>query len=222
MSPAFFDLKLHKWDTLENETIELFARLRSSPFSFSFISQTEFTIFEKYLINRGVPLCFWWGWRCQFIKIIPLPLDKFSSFLLVSLISSWKSWSLRSITLDNTILILLSVSYSLMEESTFLIFWRVFTLFWVSNVLVRIIIKIKLLSSLSQCTVVLSFFLPEVVWILLLSLVSVLTSRLSAVTSHVSVYITSRLPAVIGHVSVYTTSPIRLSILNYSITLMVK
>ena len=104
---------------IENETIELPARLRTSPFSFSFISQTEFTTFEKSLINREVPLCFWWGKRCQFIKIIPLPLHKFPSFLLVSLISSSKS---RSITLDNAILILSSVSYYLMEEITSLIF----------------------------------------------------------------------------------------------------
>ena len=41
MLPAFFDLKLRKGDTLENETIELFVRLRTSPFSFSFMSQTK-------------------------------------------------------------------------------------------------------------------------------------------------------------------------------------
>ena len=31
MLPAFFDLGLRKWDTLENETKELFVRLRTSP-----------------------------------------------------------------------------------------------------------------------------------------------------------------------------------------------
>ena len=41
MSTALFDLKLRKRDTLENETIELFVRLKTSPFSFSFMSQTK-------------------------------------------------------------------------------------------------------------------------------------------------------------------------------------
>ena len=31
MPPAFYDLRLRKWDTLDNETIELFVRLRTSP-----------------------------------------------------------------------------------------------------------------------------------------------------------------------------------------------
>ena len=138
MLPAFFDLRLRKWDTLQNETIELFVRLWISPLSFSFMSQTEFTAFEKFLINRKVSLLF----KCNllllrqvlsmlllFIKIILLPLNKFSSFLLVSLILSSKSWSLRWIILDNAIFMLSLVSYSLIEEITFLIFWRVFTLF---------------------------------------------------------------------------------------------
>ena len=99
MLPAFFDLKLFKGDTLENKTMELFARLRTS-----FMTQTEFTAFEKCLINRDVPPLF----KCNllllrqvlsvlllFIKIIPLPLHKFSSFLLVSLVLSSKTWSLR-------------------------------------------------------------------------------------------------------------------------------
>ena len=58
MLPAFFDLKLRKGDTLENETIELFVRLRTSRLSFSFMSQTEFTTFEKFLIDREVPPSF--------------------------------------------------------------------------------------------------------------------------------------------------------------------
>ena len=95
MLPAFFNLRLRKRDTLENETIELFVRLRTLSLSFSFISQAEFTALEKLLINREVPLLF----KCDllllrqvlsmlllFIKIIRLPLHKFSSFLLVSLI----------------------------------------------------------------------------------------------------------------------------------------
>ena len=95
MLPAFFNLRLRKRDTLENETIELFVRLRTLSLSFSFMSQAEFTALEKLLINREVPLLF----KCDllllrqvlsmlllFIKIIPLPLHKFSSFLLVSLI----------------------------------------------------------------------------------------------------------------------------------------
>ena len=151
MLPAFFDLRLRKWDTLQNETIELFVRLWISPLSFSFMSQTEFTAFEKFLINRKVSLLF----KCNllllrqvlsmlllFIKIILLPLNKFSSFLLVSLILSSKSWSLRWIILDNAIFMLSLVSYSLIEEITFLIFWRVFTLFWISFASLWIIIKL--------------------------------------------------------------------------------
>ena len=81
MLPAFFDLKLRKWDTLENETLPS------------------------------------------------------------------KSWSLRWIILKNDILMLSSLSYSLIEEITFLIFWRVFTLFCMSFVPVWIIIKFSLLTS---------------------------------------------------------------------------
>ena len=116
MLSVFFDLRLRNWDTLENETKELFVKLRTSPLSFSFMSQTEFTTFEKLTeINREVPLLF----KCNllllrqvlpilllFIKIIPLPLHKFSSFLLVSLILSSKSWSLRWIILDSAIFML--------------------------------------------------------------------------------------------------------------------
>ena len=93
MLPVFFDLKLRKWDNLEHEIIELFVRLRTSPLSFSFMSQTEFTAYEIFLISRKVPLLF----KCNllllrqvlsmlllFIKIIPLTLHKFPSFLLVS------------------------------------------------------------------------------------------------------------------------------------------
>ena len=70
MLPAFFDLRLRKWDTLENETTKLFVRLSTSPLSLSFIGQTEFTAFEKILINREVPLlfnviCFYWDKCCQ-------------------------------------------------------------------------------------------------------------------------------------------------------------
>ena len=39
MLPAFFELKLQNWDTLENETMALFVRLRTSPLSFSFMSE---------------------------------------------------------------------------------------------------------------------------------------------------------------------------------------
>ena len=72
------------------------------------MSQTEFTTFEKFLINREVPLLF----KCNLlllrqvpsmsllcIKIIPSPLHKFSSFLLVLLILPSKSWSL---SINNT------------------------------------------------------------------------------------------------------------------------
>ena len=73
-----------------------------------------------------------------FIKIIPLPLHKFSSFLLISLILSWKSWSLQRMIFDYAILILSSVSYTSMEEITYLNFWRVFTLFRISFINYRI------------------------------------------------------------------------------------
>ena len=99
---AFCDFKLHKWDALEKEAIELFVNLRPSPLSFLFMSQTEFTALETFLINREVPLLF----KCDllllrqvlsmlllFIKIMPLLLHKFSSFVLISLILSSKSWS---------------------------------------------------------------------------------------------------------------------------------
>ena len=72
-----------------------------------------------------------------------MPLHKFSSFLLVRLTLSSKSWSLRWIILDNAILTLSSLSLSsLIEEIAFLIFWRVFTLFCRSFVPVWIIIKL--------------------------------------------------------------------------------
>ena len=47
MLPAFFDLRLRKWDMLKNEAIELFIRLRTSSLSFPFMSQGEFTALEK-------------------------------------------------------------------------------------------------------------------------------------------------------------------------------
>ena len=159
MLPAFFDLRLRKWDMLENEAIELFLSLRTSSLSFPFMSQGKFTVLEKVLINREVPFLF----KCNllllrqvlsmlllFIKIIPLPLHKFSSFLLVSLILSSKSWSLRWIILDNAIFMLSSVSYSLIEEITFLIFWRVFTLFWISFVPLWIIIKLGFFRTVGR------------------------------------------------------------------------
>ena len=58
MLPIFFDFKLRKWDKLENELTELIVRLRNSPLSFSFMSQTEFTTFEKFLISKEVLLLF--------------------------------------------------------------------------------------------------------------------------------------------------------------------
>ena len=131
ISNQYKNPRLRKWGTLENETIDLFVRYRTSSLSFSFMSQTEFTALEKLLINREVQLLF----KCNllllrhvlsmlllFIKIIPLPLHKFSSFLLVSFILPSKSWSLRWIILDNAIFMLWSVSYSLIEKITFLIF----------------------------------------------------------------------------------------------------
>ena len=75
---------------VENETIELFVRLRTSSLAFLFMSQAEFTALEKFLINREVPVLF----KCNllllrqvlsmlllFIKIILLSLHKFSGFL---------------------------------------------------------------------------------------------------------------------------------------------
>ena len=95
MLPAVFDLKLRKQDTLENNAIELFVRLRTSPLSFSFMSQIQFTTFEKFLTSREVTLLF----KCNLLRqvhfITTLPLHKFSSFLLLSLILSSKSWSIR-------------------------------------------------------------------------------------------------------------------------------
>ena len=44
----FFDLKLCKWDTVENEIKELFVRFRTSPLSFSFMSQTEFSLLKNF------------------------------------------------------------------------------------------------------------------------------------------------------------------------------
>ena len=71
---------------LENETTELFVRLRTSSLSFPSMSQAEFTALEKFLINREVPHLF----KCNllllrqvlsmlllFKKIKPLPLQIF-------------------------------------------------------------------------------------------------------------------------------------------------
>ena len=62
------------------------------------MSQTEFTNFENSLINREVPFLF----KCTSVvnfaiihKYHTLPLHKCSSFLLVSLMLSSKSWSHR-------------------------------------------------------------------------------------------------------------------------------
>ena len=52
MLPAFFDLKLFKWNLLENETIEMCAKLRTSPLSFLFTSKTDFATFEINLNNE--------------------------------------------------------------------------------------------------------------------------------------------------------------------------
>ena len=64
MLPAVFDLKLRKQDTLENNAIELFVRLRTSPLSFSFMSQIQFTTFEKFLTSREVTLLF----KCNLLR----------------------------------------------------------------------------------------------------------------------------------------------------------
>ena len=88
-----------------------------------FVYRLDFTAFEKFLINREVPHLFKWNllllkqvlsMLLLFIKLISLPLHKLSNFLLVSLILSSKSWSLRWI-LDNPIFMLSSVSYSLID-----------------------------------------------------------------------------------------------------------
>ena len=78
-----------------------------------------------------------------FIKIIPLSLHKFSSFLLVSLILSSKTWSLRWIILDNSIFLCYR---QLIEEITFLMFWRIFRLLWISFVPLWITIKLGFFS----------------------------------------------------------------------------
>ena len=108
---------------LENETIELFVRLITSSLSFPFMHQAEFTALEKFLINRQVPPLFKSNllllrqvtalviMLLLFIKIKTLPLQKIP-----------KSWSFRSIILDNAIFMFSLVSYSLNEEITFLIF----------------------------------------------------------------------------------------------------
>ena len=68
---------------------------------------------EKIFTNSAVPLLF----KCNllllrhepsilllsFMNLIPLPLDKFSNFLLISLISSSKSWSPRWMTPEKAI-----------------------------------------------------------------------------------------------------------------------
>ena len=127
----FLTLNYVKWVMLENKTIELFVRLRTSSLLFLVMSQAEFTALEKFLINREVPLLFKSNLLLLrqvlsvlllFIKIILLPLHKFSSFLLVSLILFSKSWSLQWIIQGNAIFMLSSVLCSLIEEITFLIF----------------------------------------------------------------------------------------------------
>ena len=68
------------------------------------------------------------------IKHIPLPLHRFSRFLLNSLISSFTSWSSRWIALDKTISISSFTSFSLIAFITFLIFCKVLTIFVMSMV----------------------------------------------------------------------------------------
>ena len=141
---GFFILKFPKSETLlvllaEAKLVVLLVTL-----SLKLHNQFGFRACEKFFTNRAVPLLF----KCNLLllrhepsilllmNLILLPLHKFSNFLLISLISSSKSWSSRWMTLEKVICISLLKSISLIVVMTFLAFWSVLTLFWISLVLV--------------------------------------------------------------------------------------
>ena len=100
----FFILKFLKSETLLVFLAEAMFVVLSVALSLKLHNQFGFRACEKFFTNRAVPLLF----KCNLLllrhepsilvllmDLIPLPLHKFSNFLLTSLISSSKSWSWR-------------------------------------------------------------------------------------------------------------------------------
>ena len=97
---GFFILKFLKSETLLVLLAEAKLVVLSVTLSLKLHNQFGFRTCEKYFTNRAVPLSF----KCNLLllrhepsilvllmNLIPLPLHKFSNFLLISLISSSKS-----------------------------------------------------------------------------------------------------------------------------------
>ena len=145
---GFFILKSSKSEALL--LLLAWAKLIVSSTTLSLKLQNQFSLraSQNFFTNRAVPLLF----KCNlllfkhessillsFMNIIHLALHTFSSFLLISLISSSNSWSWRWMTPEKAIYTSLT-SISLMIVMPFLTFWSVSTLFWMSLVLVWMMI----------------------------------------------------------------------------------
>ena len=110
---------------------------------------------EIFFTNWVVPLLF----KCNlfllrheasillFMNRAHLPLDKFSNFLLISLIFSSNPWSLWWMKPQKALCTSLWTAISLMVVMTFLTFWSVLTLFWMSLVSVWMMIKSSFLQA---------------------------------------------------------------------------
>ena len=128
---GFFILKFLKSETLLVLLAEAKLVVLSVTLSLKLHNQFGFRACEKFFTNRAVPLLF----KCNLLllrhepsillllmNLIPLPLHKFSNFLLISLISSSKFWSSRWMTFEKVIFLSLLTSISLMVVMTFLTF----------------------------------------------------------------------------------------------------
>ena len=128
---GFFILKFLKSETLLVLLAEAMFVVLSVTLSLKLHNQFGFRACEKFFTNRAVPLLF----KCNLLllrhepsillllmNLIPLPLHKFSNFLLISLISSSKFWSSRWMTFEKVIFLSLLTSISLMVVMTFLTF----------------------------------------------------------------------------------------------------
>ena len=135
---GFFILKFPESETLLVFLAEAKLVVLSATLSLKLHNQFGLKVCEKCFTNWAVPLLF----KCNLLllrhepsilvllmNLIPLPLHKFSNFLLISLISSSKSWSSRWMTPEKAICSSLLRSISLMVVITFLTFWGVLTLF---------------------------------------------------------------------------------------------
>ena len=135
---GFFILKYPESETLLVLLTEVKLVVLSATLSLKLDNQFGLRTCEKFFTNWAVPLLF----KCNLLllrhepsilvllmNLIPLPLHKFSNFLLISLISSSKSWSSRWMTPEKAICTSLLKSISLMVVMTFRTFCSVLTLF---------------------------------------------------------------------------------------------